>query len=81
MDVRGEIAHQQRDDCSPVQSVFLFGNCQWLLVRLLGVVPFVLPHPTEGEEKAYSHKRGKSALSHVESCVIYLCFSSDSTAW
>ena len=24
VDVRGEIAHQQRDDCSPVQSVFLF---------------------------------------------------------
>ena len=34
MDVRGEIAHQQRDDCSPVQSVFLF----WKLAVVGGEV-------------------------------------------
>lgn len=34
VDVRGEIAHQQRDDCSPVQSVFLF----WKLPVVAGEV-------------------------------------------
>lgn len=32
VEVRGEIAHQQRDDCSPVQSVFLF----WKLAAVGG---------------------------------------------
>ena len=50
-------------------------------MRLLRVVHLSCCILLKEEGRAYSHKRGRSALSHVESCVIYLYFSSDSTAW
>lgn len=68
-----EVAHQLRDDCSPFRVSSLFGNWQWSVVGPLGVVPFVLSCPIEAEKqrRGPTTTRGKSALSHVGSYVIY----------
>lgn len=76
VDVRGEIAHQQRMTVVQFRVSSFFGNCQWLLVRLLGIVPFVLPYPTEGGGKGLQPQERKVC---TESCgvmwshVLFIC--------
>lgn len=70
--VRGEIAHQQRDDHSPVHSVFLFWKLRVVAGEAAQGCPFVLLYPTEGGGKGLQPQDRKVC---IESCGV-MCYLS-----